>query len=81
MRKLKIMEHISLDGVIQHSADDDDFPYGATGPRLKRNTSLPTVRKVLNGAHSRALDRTSSQAFAATSRRMARTLSSRAAPR
>jgi dihydrofolate reductase len=28
MRKLKIFEHISLDGVIQHSADDDDFPYG-----------------------------------------------------
>ena len=27
MRKLKIMEHISLDGVIQHSADKDDFPY------------------------------------------------------
>jgi dihydrofolate reductase len=27
MRKLKIMEHISLDGVIQHSADDDNFPY------------------------------------------------------
>jgi dihydrofolate reductase len=27
MRKLKICEHISLDGVIQHSADDDDFPY------------------------------------------------------
>jgi dihydrofolate reductase len=27
MRKLKIMEHISLDGVIQHSADDDDFPF------------------------------------------------------
>ena len=26
MRKLKIIEHISLDGVIQHSADDD-FPY------------------------------------------------------
>src|SRR5436190_22610726 len=28
MRELKIMEHISLDGVIQHSADDGDFPYG-----------------------------------------------------
>jgi dihydrofolate reductase len=28
MRKLKIFEHISLDGVIQHSADDSDFPYG-----------------------------------------------------
>ena len=27
MRTLKIMEHISLDGVIQHSADDGDFPY------------------------------------------------------
>jgi len=28
MRKLTITEHISLDGVIQHSADDNDFPYG-----------------------------------------------------
>lgn len=27
MRKLKITEHISLDGVIQHSADGGDFPY------------------------------------------------------
>jgi len=27
LRKLKIIEHISLDGVIQHSADDDGFPY------------------------------------------------------
>jgi dihydrofolate reductase len=27
MRKLCLIEHISLDGVIQHSADDDDFPY------------------------------------------------------
>ncbi len=27
MRTLKIMEHISLDGVIQHTADDGDFPY------------------------------------------------------
>ena len=28
MRKLKIIEHIALDGVIQNSRDDDDFPYG-----------------------------------------------------
>jgi dihydrofolate reductase len=28
MRKLKIFEHISLDGVIQNSADDGGFPYG-----------------------------------------------------
>ena len=27
MRKLKIIEHITLDGVIQHSADDGDFAY------------------------------------------------------
>ena len=27
MRKLTIMEHISLDGVIQHSVDDDAFLY------------------------------------------------------
>ena len=26
MRRLKIIEHISLDGVIQHSADGGDFP-------------------------------------------------------
>ena len=27
MRTRKVIEHISLDGVIQHSADDDNFPY------------------------------------------------------
>jgi dihydrofolate reductase len=27
MRTIRICEHISLDGVIQHSADDDDFRY------------------------------------------------------
>ena len=27
MRTLKLIEHVSLDGVIQHSADDGDFPY------------------------------------------------------
>jgi hypothetical protein len=27
MRKLKIMEHFSLDGVIQQSVDADDFPH------------------------------------------------------
>ena len=33
MRKLRIFEHISLDGVVQHTADGGDFPYtGWTGP-------------------------------------------------
>lgn len=27
MRRLRLVEHISLDGVIQHSADDGGFPY------------------------------------------------------
>ena len=28
MRKLRLFEHISLDGVIQHTADENGFPYG-----------------------------------------------------
>lgn len=28
MRNLKIISHVSLDGVIQHSPDGTDFPYG-----------------------------------------------------
>ena len=33
MRKLRIIEHITLDGVIQHSDDDGDFAYSDwTGP-------------------------------------------------
>ena len=28
MRKLKIIEHVSLDGVMQNSDEDGDFPYG-----------------------------------------------------
>jgi len=27
MRKLKVIEHISLNGVIQHSSDGDEFPH------------------------------------------------------
>lgn len=27
MRRIRIFEHISLDGVIQASADDNHFPY------------------------------------------------------
>jgi len=32
MRKLRIFDHISLDGVIQQSANENDFPT-ATGAR------------------------------------------------
>ena len=28
MRKLRLFEHISLDSVIQHTPDENGFPYG-----------------------------------------------------
>jgi dihydrofolate reductase len=52
MRKLKIIEHISLDGVIQHSADDGDFPYS--------NWSAPyrtaAGRDMVTAAHGERFD-------------------------
>jgi hypothetical protein len=33
MRKLKIIEHISLDGVLQTSSGPEDDSHTATGPR------------------------------------------------
>src|SRR5207248_8375540 len=43
MRKLKIMEHISLDGVLQHPAGDGDFPYGAWTTRYRTPAGRPAV--------------------------------------
>ena len=42
MRKLKIIEHISLDGVIQMtSGPEDDFPYGDwTAPYRERQNLI-----------------------------------------
>ncbi len=52
MRKLKIIEHISLDGVIQHSADDDDFPYSEwTAPYR-----TPAGRDAMLAAHGESFD-------------------------
>ena len=52
MRKLKIIEHISLDGVIQHSADDGDFPYGDwTAPYR-----TPAGRDAVLAAHGKNFD-------------------------
>ena len=52
MRKLKIMEHISLDGVIQTSGDDGDFPYGDwTAPYR-----TPAGREVVTAAHAEIFD-------------------------
>jgi hypothetical protein len=47
MRKLKIIEHISLDGVIQASGEDGDFPYGDwTAPYR-----TPAGREAIIAAH------------------------------
>ena len=52
MRKLKIIEHISLDGVIQNSADDGDFPYSDwTAPYR-----TPAGRDAVLAAHGESFD-------------------------
>lgn len=52
MRQLRVIEHISLDGVIQHSADDDGFPYSDwTAPYR-----TPAGRDALLAAHGERFD-------------------------
>jgi len=52
MRTLKVIEHISLDGVIQHSADGGDFPYGDwTAPYR-----TPAGRDAVMAAHGERFD-------------------------
>ena len=52
MRKLKIIEHISLDGVIQVSGDDGGFPYGDwTAPYR-----TPAGRDEILAAHGGSFD-------------------------
>ena len=52
MKKLKIIEHISLDGVIQHSADDDDFPYSDWSAPYRS----PAGRDAVLAAHGERFD-------------------------
>jgi dihydrofolate reductase len=52
MRKVKIIEHISLDGVIQVSGEDGDFPYGDwTAPYR-----TPAGRDAMMAAHGERFD-------------------------
>lgn len=52
MRKLKIIEHVSLDGVIQHSADGGEFPYSDwTAPYR-----TPAGRDAVMAAHGESFD-------------------------
>jgi len=52
MRALKVIEHISLDGVIQHSADDDGFPYSDWGAPYR----TPAGRDAVTAAHGESFD-------------------------
>jgi dihydrofolate reductase len=52
MRKLKIIEHISMDGVIQHSGDDGDFPYGEWTVPYR----TPEGRDLMLAAHGESFD-------------------------
>lgn len=52
MRKLKIIEHITLDGVIQHSRDDDDFPYSDWSAPYR----TPAGRDAVMAAHGESFD-------------------------
>jgi dihydrofolate reductase len=52
MRKLKIIEHISLDGVIQTSNDDGDFPYGDWTVPYRS----PAGRDAMLAAHGEGFD-------------------------
>jgi len=52
MRKLKIFEHISLDGVIQQSADENNFPYGDWSTPYR----TPAGRDALVAAHGEKCD-------------------------
>ena len=52
MRKLKILEHITLDGVIQNSADDDNFPYADWGAPYR----TPVGREATLAAYGERFD-------------------------
>ena len=52
MRKLKIIEHISLDGVIQNSADENGFPYKDWSAPYR----TPAGRDAVMAAHGESFD-------------------------
>ena len=52
MRKLKIVEHNSLDGVIQVSGEDGDFPYGDWTASYR----TPAGREAIIAAHGGSFD-------------------------
>ncbi len=52
MRKVRIFEHISLDGVIQASADENGFPYGDWSAPYR----TPAGREIVLGLYGQGFD-------------------------
>src|SRR4029453_395529 len=52
MRNLKVIEHMSLDGVIQHSSDGGDFPYSDWSAPYR----TPAGRDLVTAAHGERFD-------------------------
>ena len=52
MRTLKIIEHMSLDGVIQNSRDDNAFPYGDWTASYR----TPAGRELVMAIHGERFD-------------------------
>src|ERR1700736_5926322 len=57
MRKIRIMENISLDGVIQHSADDGDFPYSDWTPPYRTPAGRDAILAAYGGSFDLLLGR------------------------
>ena len=57
MRQLKIFEHISLDGVIQVSGEDGDFPYGDWTAPYRTPAGRDTVLALYGGSFDLLLGR------------------------
>ncbi len=65
MRTLKIIEHISLDGVIQVSNCDDDFPYGDWTAPYRTPTGAEAVLAAHGGSFDLLLGRRTYDAWSA----------------
>lgn len=57
MRKLRMMEHISLDGVIQDSADEGDFPYAHWKAPFRSSAGAEAIVTALGGSYDLLLGR------------------------
>src|SRR5579875_3888242 len=66
MRKLKIIEHISLDGIIQTSSDpDDDFRYGDWTAPYRSPAGLQVVLEIYGETFDMLLGRRTYDSFSA----------------